>query len=87
MKAKNLNVNNMKDEATNGVDFEMQELLFQERRNACIKRIEQGFKEISEKYKLTDEEKQEDEQELNKRSNEWSKFQQQRQIDKNNLKG
>lgn len=74
-------------EIENGIDFEMQELLFQEKRNACIKRIEQGFKEISEKYKLTDEENQEDSQELQKRSNEWSKFQTQRQNEYNYLNG
>lgn len=77
----------MKQTTDNGVDFEMQELLFQERRNACIKRIEKGFKEVSEKYNLTDEEKQEDYQELSKRRKDWHKLQTQRQNDYNYLNG
>lgn len=71
----------------NGVDFEMEQLLFQERRNACINRIKEGFKKVEEKYNLTDEEKEPDDQELANKRKEWDSFQKQRQREYKYLNG
>ncbi len=86
----------MKESTDNGVDFEMENLLWEaEQRDRLIAR-NVGFTENN--YRIQIEQlkrKREIEARLNgeddydryKRGQEWNKYQQQRQIDKNNLKG
>jgi hypothetical protein len=90
----------MKEEATNGVDFEMQELerlQLQRIKDKITVTKPSGWKIVNTTL-LTEHEKkiylnslgnsnEEDDYDRYKRSNEWNKYQQQRQIDKNNLKG
>ena len=96
MKAKNLNVNNMKEEATNGVDFEMQELLFQSEQRERLIAKNVGYTEnpyptrieqLKRKREIEARLNGEDDNDRYKRSQEWSKFQQQRQNDYNYLNG
>lgn len=87
-------------EATNGVDFEMQELerLQLQRIKDKITVIQPNGWKIVNTTILTEHEKkiylnslgnsnEEDDYDRYKRGQEWNKYQQQRQIDKNNLKG
>lgn len=90
----------MKEEATNGVDFEMQELermQLQRIKDKITTTYPNGWK-FENTTLLTEQEKKiyfsdwgnsnkEDDYDRLKRGQEWSKFQQQRQIDKNNLNG
>lgn len=90
----------MKEEATNGVDFEMQELermQLQRIKDKITTTYPNGWK-FENTTLLTEQEKkiyfsdwgnsnEEDDYDRYKRGQEWNKYQQQRQIDKNNLKG
>lgn len=90
----------MKEEALNGIDFEMQELermQLQRIKDKITVMKPNGWKIINTTL-LTEHEKkiylnslgnsnEEDDYDRYKRGQEWNKYQQQRQIDKNNLKG
>lgn len=85
----------MKEEATNGVDFEMQELLFQSEQREKLIAKNVGYTEnpypvrieqLKRKREIEANLESESDYDRYKRSQEWSKFQQQRQIDYNNLK-
>lgn len=90
----------MKEEALNGIDFEMQELermQLQRIKDKITVMKPNGWKIINTTL-LTEHEKKiylnslgnsngEDDYDRYKRGQEWNKYQQQRQIDKNNLKG
>lgn len=86
----------MKESTDNGVDFEMENLLWEaEQRDRLIAR-NVGFTENNYRVQIEQlkrkreiEAKLENESDYDrfKRGQEWSKFQQQRQIDKNNLNG
>lgn len=90
----------MKEEALNGIDFEMQELermQLQRIKDKITTTYPNGWK-FENTTLLTEQEKKiyfsdwgnsngEDDYDRYKRGQEWNKYQQQRQIDKNNLKG
>jgi hypothetical protein len=87
---------NHNPEDTNGVDFEMQELLFQSEQRERLIAKNVGYTEnpyptrieqLKRKREIEANLENESDNDRFKRSQEWCKFQQQRQIDKNNLKG
>lgn len=85
----------MIESTDNGVDFEMQELLLQSEQRERLIAKNVGFTEnpypirieqLKRKREIEAKLENESDYDRFKRGQEWGKFQQQRQIDKNNLK-